>query len=872
MTLQTPILLRSGKIQTEFSERVNKWSVSIGGWTDQFKERIPAEKFSANLVGYNFSRNTVIGTTVFDKAGIYQAPHLYLREISIYTNATFEVIEHDLWLCSEGGYFYCDTIDELRSTALSLLNSASGVNCTYSLDEDGDLIFEQKDTSSFPRTSVQICGPIAFALGWGYMQKAKEENFIAQHIDNSASLAMVNRAVQGDNAFQYWDTMTRSVNNQTIGGMNLAHPYVMRVAEKGNTNVLEGVCYEVPTGASYSGTEYPTGSGYYWTVDTTPIELVKNPSQCVYLYMQDMSEYEVQEVPNCYWKIPFNTAETVRALHIARDNDTTFFPTGQSLSIGKPGNKRFFTCDCDSLTGSTGASQYFTADFVDDSSVTKSDSIGRNNYSFFSVGPMPMTLYWCGFLREDDPYLITDGANPHSKTASKIFKTLLGIRTGALSSIGDRRKITTVKDLFGDDENSDRELIDWDAFDECSNAAGSDVALFSLNLNGDEKEYMFYDLLLATCTTLGIKMCYEYRESQRAKVLTFKPFVGESAAIIAAQNKFVEESHLIADDTPSGTVGGQWLYSGVAPSIKNAKGEDVNISVVQRQGVTSAKMYEYTDHITKLNANGTPTDFVNRLYDYVMEWSQPSWTQELACTIAPFALLSVGSGCLYSGSFILDRFTGARGVTNRVGDLISMRETWGSNGARLDLEVRITGRPRKGIAPSADIDASKVSIAGSTVTIAAGGFVDDYTDNVYQSPNIPLTDLAYFGCWMYNKGTDALEQRSCGCGNYAIVIFPNDVSTLIDSGVDQNVWHGRITQPTAANLTNGTGTITLDSTTNFSAWITTLTASGGTFGIDFELSSDADLQPCQLDYYGWLGDSSGEITLAGGTDRAIEWY
>lgn len=864
-SLQVPILARSGKVASGFTESSNSWTVSVNGWTDQLREKIPTGKLEAHLKGFSFNKYTPLAGSVFDINGVYQAPHIYLREFSVdYPGETNTLEERDIWLddggspLASGDYLYYDTIEELREAALTSIKNQTGLNCSYSLDESGDLVFEQKG-ASIDLTTVKLAGVVPWVLGWGYVNERQEEE-VETDCKRRAPKWAWDRGLRKDVDIYAWTDSDYAITN------NVADPnpkvkwwlHLRNIASE----TFKDVRIERVTASS--GSEYPSGSGKYWKADDAQIDVVKNKSKCAYFYQYDYNAYNSAYISEKYWVVPYDPTKSDRFLNLTYDSNLAYTEIGSGLSVGIPGKKKRFKGILTDKDEDLGSDQSIELKFIDNEGNVFLGSIGRTGGGA-AWGPMRTqpSLYWCPKVLESDPYIITDNSKPTTDTPSDIFKTLLGLQTGGLDDIGWRHRVTTIVDLFGPDSNKDRELIDWDSFDRLANGTNIEVDHFTINLKDDDIDLTVFDLLWNVCITLGIKICYEYQESQRAKVLTFKPFKGESVAQISAQTKYVNEINIDAEQTPSGTGDGEWLYSAVKPEIYDEDGAKVPITVNQKNGSTDAPIYEYKDIITILkkqkNPGDVPVDFLNNLYEYTVAWSQPTWTQNLSCNIGPLARLSVGAGCLYSGSFLLDRFTGKRGVIEQPGDLISMTETFSRSGSSIELGVQINAGDRKGISPSVDVDASDVSLVGSVFTVASGGMETDYTDNIYSSPAIPLVDQAYFGCWSYNKGTGGVEQRDCGCGDYKVVIAEGESETLINTGPNRNVWYGKFSQPTATTLSAGTAQITLDSTVNFATKLAALKSSGGYFEIDFAESHDPDIQPCQLSQYGNLGDVNGVI-------------
>lgn len=891
-SLQTPILLRSGKAQSGVSEQNNTWSVSVGGWVEQLKAPVVSGKASAALKGFSFNRYDPPSGEVFNEQGVYQSPHMSIRIEGLDSGGANGVIEeYDVWLddsgstLAAGDFLYFDTIDELRDSAFTAIqNDCTTTLIQFSIDSSGDLVYDKIGATTYDYYSVTFRGPVAFVLGWGFIAAEIEDEMIKQSKSNIPKWCMDRGCI---NAPETVGTATAvevitwepAYDNITNGGdqINVFNRWVTHIRYVNSDKIIRSEWYSDISAGLY-GIQYPAASGKYWAYDFSELEIVKCPTKCKYFYQNDYNALNVTFNFDAYFKIPQNAAKTNRQLNLTFDSDVALFESGQTLSFGKPGELRHYTGQITGVSGTTGGAQHLELDYYYEPTLLISDSIGKLEGPPWGA-TLWVHLFWCQDIEDEDPHPISDSGKPVTDKPSSIFKTMLGDRSSdAIDQIGERRRITTITDLFGADDNSERELVDWDKFDELAEASEVEVAYYSLNINDEELDETVYDLMWAVCISLGIRICYEYQESQRARVLTFRPFGTESIAEMSAQGKFVNERDLAYGQYPGGIVGGEWLYSAIKPEIYDEDGAQVPIKVQQKNGDNNAPIYEYKDLVTVLkkqeSASDIPQEFLNKLYRYATTWGQENWTQKLSCNIGPYSVLSVGSGCLYSGSFLLDRFTGQRGVTERPGDLVSMTETLSRSGAKLELDVQIDADSRKGWAPSVDVDANDCSYtpATKTITIAAGGFVTSASANTYQDPSLQLVDQAYFGCWSYNKGLGAIEKLNCGCGNYQIVIAEGNTSTLDDTGASRNVWHGTFTQPTAARLSNGSGKIILDDDTNFSTKLAAIQAASGYFEIDFDDSDHANMQSCQLLKYGFLGDSNGKIDLSGGSEeRSIEW-
>lgn len=867
MAYQTPILIRTGRVQNNPTELGNKWSVNSDGFTKSLKKRIPANRLDMEIKGFSLNRyNPTSGK--FNSVGWYQQPHIYLRELSITDNLNWDLVEHELYIDSVAadGYLFYDTIGELRTAALAAIVAATGKNCTYSIDESGDLVFAQNDLNTYSTTSVRIHGTVPWILGWGFF-RGNDDKVLADFQKPEQEWTRekgIGAVVDNTQDFYYWETTETAITNGTSETIPaIEHfPYVRNVQR----DDLVFAC-EFLWKPNAAGTEYPAASGLDWEILIQySADFVKNQSQCKYFYEYDWEGCSTLIDNN--WKIPLDPTNTDRRIHFTYDSNVSNLTTGYTVGLGQAGTLFYLTGEVTATGGTVGSDQYAGFDFEDTDATSFTDSIGRGTGDRIA----PRSLFWAPGYQEKDPYRVTDGGLGLTGTPSNIFKTLLGVRSGALDGIAPRRRVTTAKNLFGADNNQDRQLIDWDMLDTLATASQVEAAYYKLDLTDPKLNLTILDALNAVLITLGIRMCYEYSEIQRARWITFRPFKGESVAQMSNLGKVIHERE-IEREQPNSIVGGQYLYSSIEPEIMFTNGEKIPISTPLMVGRTDAPTFKYKDVITKIaltDSGDLPTGLRNSLYDYSNLFSTETFVQNISCTRGPAAALSVGSGCLYTCGYLLDRTTGARGVTNKPGDLISMSETLGGSGERLDLKVQINDKSRKAITPSLDIEADNCTLSGSDIQIT--GLVTDAANNTYQSPFLSLPDPAYFSCIMYNQGAGELQLKTCGCGDFRVSVSLIGTSALTDSGGSRNVWYGSYNQASLSEIAAGTATITLDDTTNFSTVLAAQKIANGSFAVDFIISTDSALVSCQTANYGWLGGMDSAVDLDGGSSvRGIEW-
>ncbi len=881
--------MRSGKVQNNAStsDGGSTWRIGADGFTKALRDKVPGAKFEAHLSGYAFGRYTPTqgADDLFNDAWYFQAPHLHVREIVVSEaggDYSHTVNDNDYWLCAEGGYAFHSNINLLWEAVMALLEADQAtLNCAYTR-VGNDLVFEVKDqvTNDQPGfAAVQVAGVVPWILGMGYFHNFGGINaeYVAAQCNSATPFWAKPRnyewAQQSDGGQDTpWGSQIPPTPPQWLYLRNVDDEEASAVM--GQYNNFGNVVETPPTRKLLDGT-------------------IKNESECAYYYDWDYDAYTTTQASNpTFAAVINNVTETDRELHLTYSSNVGNLEVGNVLTFGDPeapsenlfGDetavpRAFLQGEITAISGTTGSDQTLEFEFNHPDGTVYSDSLGRPDGGILGSVNYVQPLYWCPNYREEDLYKVTDPYGGNSPdTPSDIFKTLLGIRTGALGTISDRRKVTTIKHLFGANNNTDRTLVDWDEFDQHvgGSSVRSDVAHYELKLD-DGKSVSILDALNAVCITHGVQMTYGYRESQRAKVLGFKPFKGESVADISNNGKVVASGD-IEPKAPTAQVGGTWLYSAVVPTLKDANGSEIPINARPRVGNSSAPTYSYTDNVTimkvPIDGNETPMNLANNLYDYITKWATPHFMQSIPCAIAPAAVLEVGAGCLYSSDFILDRDTGARGISDRAGDLSELSETWGATGNNLGLKVQVNNRSRLGLAPSMQVDSNNVTLDSSDMKIDT--LITDGDNNIYNGKFMP--EPAWFSCIRYNKGKNALELKPCSCGDFGVVVFEEDTSTLTDVGGSRNVWYGSYNQATLAEIVAGTATITLESTTNFATVLTALQTANGFFGVDFidttnAVSKSKPLRDCQRNLYGFLGtDTAGTVDFGSGdVRRAIEW-
>jgi hypothetical protein len=463
----------------------------------------------------------------------------------------------------------------------------------------------------------------------------------------------------------------------------------------------------------------------------------------------------------------------------------------------------------------------------------------------------------------DDPYKIEDATSVAASTPVDIIKQLLGDRSTDVG-VPRRSTCTTVPDLFG--ITGERQFIDWDTFETLVAAAGLDGASYQLDIFNDpdtdskKTELSIRNALNAICMTHGIRQVWEYNEAQRGWWMTFKPFTGDSVAQASNSGRTLSEGEIVP------IAGGEWIFGNIKASLRNDANQKEEFTVEMASAIpqhaAKSKSLKIDDKITILPAgdDDVKNGLAVRLADYLENYSQVHHVQKFTSTLSPLAIYSVGGGIEWTWQAGLNRQTGLRGVTSAYGEILGMTVNLGSKAA-VQLQIRESVQERLGIAPSMIWTGGNISRASSVISVTGLASTQDYVDPVSGG----LTDLAMFDCYYYSVSEGAVTAKSCSCGDYAVWIFKRDEEALTDDGASRNVWSGTIGN---IDITAGTADITLDATTNFD----TVNDGSTDFVVIFADRDSADLQTCQSNLYGWLGDASGETQdSAAATHKAIVW-
>jgi hypothetical protein len=834
----TPVLLRIGKVNTNPSGAPGEWKISCSGLTSMLKKKIVPKRMECGLHGYTFAAPTTLhkGNSTY---------HICVREY----NAGSQINGDDdgTYLCSAGDSIRFETLNEVKAAVKDKLNdltAATTLDFDYLLDEEGDLVFNC-DAGTYPTPEVEILGIAAAVCGFGYITDDQTE-----FVRKEAGMIVP--------PWGYYST----VDSASVGRV-----FNLRKADG----------------------------------EMDPYDYDRNPSAAKYLYQCDYEDETYignskpsLPIPDGYtgidaWQVP-NDSSNNRKLYVDSESDTRNFSVGDMISVGDGREAKFsYVYDTGFKTRRL-VGKIASIDSTDGRWLTLDTPGG--DYSSYGTGVLSEIpefahdisangLNLCYMPRmitenneavegdsedieeiteEEDCWPVLDLAKVTSSQPSLIFRALLG-DTATGISVPRRAPITNVPFVRASDALT---LIDWATFDDLVSQAGLSGSVYTLLTDEDAGETKTYlQLLNAVCVTNGMRMVWEYNESQRSKWISFAPLLAESAMTAVSSGRVLDET-TIKNTKPSYTIGADWIYSSVEYKGRKDDGKKFKHTILhatdRQQDNANAATLQIDDQVTNVS-DGDLATLQQTLLKLARYSSVPSYAQKLQCDIKKLATISCGRYSLLTWSAGIDISTGSYGITEKPVLITEERITLGPNPG-VGLTVRMTQRPNLGISPSLFLDASSITQTGTPTVINLSSLSTSVANNKFFSTAGGLTDLAGFDCYQYNPGTGTVAlNTTCGCSDYAVIMFRRNVSQYYDSGASRNVFHGTIG---TIDITAGTAVVTLDDATNFDETKDHV--------LIFELRTDSGLQSCQTVYYGNLGDDEGITTDSGANDyRAIAW-
>jgi hypothetical protein len=292
---------------------------------------------------------------------------------------------------------------------------------------------------------------------------------------------------------------------------------------------------------------------------------------------------------------------------------------------------------------------------------------------------------------------------------------------------------------------------------------------------------------------------------------------------------------------------------------------NIGLQDSRTQASVQGKNFKVDDKITKLpdDPEAIVELMTTRLTAYLTEYATEYYQQTVPCKLTKTANIEVGGTMAIEWDSFLRRELGKRTDDTQYVSVHSANYKFGGDDAGIELGVLtssgielgvLTSSLKKlGISPA--MTCASVSRSGSELTLTDCTGIAIPTPAGYTSG---LGVVGWFGCWSFNEGTGEVEERTCACGDYSVVIFERGVQQLTKAGASRNCWEGTLAQPTSVQVSGDDCVITLDDTTNFD----TVNAANGDFVIKFGRLDDSATQPCQANLYGWLGSSNGRVNDA----------
>jgi hypothetical protein len=846
ITGTTPVFMRSGKVKNNATvSDTGMWTVNIGGFTDQLKFRANSGRFSGYVQGYEFNTNDL---TQLPDLESNSRPHIVVREYLSaggYNNATLYV--------GAGAYESYNSIAELVSDIAADMDTSTSLSATY-YNNGSDIAWEGTGIDH-----VAVQGPAAYVAGLGFIRARSMENFVYR--------------------------LTDPINN------NIGAPLSTYVTTSLIGEALQGLPQSV--GFSYSPQSPVLLLRKYDQTDSEFVEyasdesewndgIVKNRATLDYYVQFDYDQVTApQDINNVQYALEYQASRPVpqnkagnRRITVIRDADAEIgLTSGDILQFGEWGTD-------EAPMGMWGIVSTYT----------------NNEVTFFSneVRAFPWSMYSCSdffnLLRTDKAYYdevqqalgrwtnVTvnqllemdkgDMFKPQDSTHTRvedpidILKQLIGDQFSE-AFISDAIIQTSIKNVVerGDSYNY-RPFVDWDTLDQLLTDNKIPGAQFTFSRK-NSRDVDWLGMLNGLCMTHGIQMTWEYTPTYKCWWMSFKLFGDGNASSAQTSGRLIAEDD-IADNTASAIAGGEWLYSRINADYTAIDGSSVPMDYALLDGRTGHMLKDRAlsikDNMTLLPINDPASvDVIIDRYSTMLQmFSTVRHNQRLSLNMRKSALLGVGRWSSVSWEPLLNQLVGRRDGEDMIGEISSMNINLSN--ATIDVQLVIDSTKKLAISGSLNSSDGAISKSGNVVTFS--GLSKDPSDNKYAATDGGLTDLATFGCFDYYDGT--VQPRNCGCAGYRVTVFernPVGEKLYFDPSytfASLNVWRGTMEVVQLSDVT-GSGTASID---------VTLDGGGSLFDISndyvilFSDRADSDLQPCQTQYYGWLGDQNNEVTLS----------
>jgi len=749
----------------------------------------------------------------------------------------------EVWLLGAGVSKIWKDLETLKADALTAIN-ASGCVCSYDLDEAGDLI------CTTPDYSVQVCGAVPMICGWGFWSdKERRAAMAAQQTDPSGSSYCSHckpRAWRGYTHHLYLNTAPNDHESGFVPG-NESELHIRQQAK----DAPEYVIMFVPNGNGAAPMLTPT-QGF-----------VKNYSTHSYFVQREAADWPSQTAQESLWPrgeddvrsvfytpingVSMQQGDKIGIAHGAASSDCSFVVVTDSASAASPGLRYATIKTIDSTTG---------ADIVDQARHFPPSLIWASGW-YEHRDEINDGLEEPVEIPSEDPHSIRDVSKISYHNAEKIFKQLLGDNTTDVG-IPLSYQCSTVSDIHGltGINPADRTLIGWGSLYSLVRDNRPTGCRYTIDVIGDteedkdeSRELDVLKMLHGICITHGIQMIWKYKESQRSWMLTFEKNRPDTLASSVLSGRLVDSSSDV-DGKPTAIQGGSFSYSGITAEYKGSGGKKYQFSPKDSTGrvqhTIGSKTLTVGDEITVIPTDATAAieAISERFSSLVLQLSQLNNKLRAALKISHAVKLAVGSGCAVDLSYALNQQSGSRGGIQGA-TCESMQIDIGQR-ARVNCEFTFSRLNLQGIAPSMYIDSFIIDtesgiMAASELTGSNSKF-SDFSNN-------GLSDLATFGCWSYVEGRGLVE-RTCNCVAYACWLLERGTDHLETGGAGQNVWPCTIEQPTESSIADGTAIIFVADRTNDPD-------PAKKYVLIFADRDNPDLQPCQIDFYGWYGDANG---------------
>lgn len=763
-----------------------------------------------------------------------------------------------VWLCSEGAGIYYRSLDLLKDRAVTAINTASDLD--YSLDSSGDLVCETNGYSVF------AAGPVPWVCGWGYIRD--------QMMFSVPSAKPENGSVSSSSPLGW--AMFPGIE------MDFSRPRATRsnpVAEPDFRFEIQVATDEGMTdqiGYTPDFDRLPSVAIRY-IKETAPNRAVSGNGELMIARMlKNRSEHAYYWQRNHDASIRFG-ASNFRTLYDAPSDPRLRYYTltgsplqvGDVIRIGKRGH-----CRIEAEGSATKGQRYIEVS----GRKYASSSARTDNVVHGMADSLQWMTGWADYFQSnpdaapqdvtiptDDPWPIVDASKIRAANPAAIFKQLLGqypASTDQDVGISPATACTVIPDLFGYTV-SDRELIDWASLRKCVRDFALPGVVYSLDLpeaEGEEKkEINISQLLHGLCQTHEIRMVWKYSDAQRSWVLSFRKDESDSLAAPYLRNRVINEAMRLPEKQFEQN-GGTFNYSGIKATYKRTDGGEVQFAGSDPSGriqqMSGGKVLTISDGLTLLpsDTNDASEQLVNSFAARIRRLSMLSHKIKIQTTVAACGAIRVGDACVVDLDDIRDPRTGrpADGLLLATVDAIA---TTLNRKATCSVELLFSRLQLLGISPSLAVDAWTRTDNVVSVT----GCATDPADNDFADPEDGLTDLALFDCYSYDDDR-GMYLRNCGCSDYACLLIERGASQLI---LGTNAWTCTVG---SVDVSSGTCALTLG--TGYASFPA---STSGRYILMFERRNSADLQPCQTDIYGWLGNASGLVTdSASATHTAIQ--